>query len=52
MAGQDGEGTFGVSHLSDLPITLSFGAVLILVLLLLVVLRIAFGSITVTGGAK
>lgn len=52
MSADDGQGTFGISHLSSMPITLGFGGLLILVLLLLIVLRIAFGSITVTGGAR
>lgn len=52
MASEDGAGTFGISHLSETPITLSYGMLLIGVLLLLVVLRMVFGSISVTGGAR
>ena len=48
----DGEGTFGVSHLSGMPITLGFGGLLLAVLVLLVILRLVFGSITVSGGAR
>jgi hypothetical protein len=48
----DGQGTFGVSHLSAHPITLTFGTVLLAVLIILVILRIAFGDITVRGGVK
>lgn len=52
MASEDGAGTFGLSHLSDKPITLSYGMLLVAVLVLLVILRIVFGSITVSGGAR
>ena len=48
----DGEGTFGISHLSDKPITLSYGLLLVGVLVALIVLRLVFGSITVSGGAR
>ena len=51
MAADDG-GSFGISHLAGLPITLSFGAVLLLVLVVLVVLRVIFGEIRVSGGAR
>jgi hypothetical protein len=52
MDGNDG--TFGISHLSGNPIALTYGTVLVVVLLALVLLRILFGSITVgaSGGVK
>jgi hypothetical protein len=43
---------FGVSHLSNLPITLTFGMVLLVVLLVLILLRVVFGEISISGGAK
>ena len=46
------DGTFGVSHLSSMPITLTYGLVLVLVLVILVAMRVLFGSITVSGGAR
>jgi uncharacterized membrane protein len=48
----DGESSFGVSHLSGMPITLTFGMVLVFALLVLVFLRIVFGEISVSGGAR
>lgn len=48
----DGENSWGVSHLSSLPITLTFGTVLLAVLVVLILLRVVFGEITVSGGAK
>lgn len=48
----DGENSWGVSHLSNLPITLTFGTVLLAVLVVLILLRVVFGEITVSGGAK
>ena len=48
----DGESSYGFSHLSEHPITLTYGALLIGVLLLLVLLRVVFGSISVSGGAR
>lgn len=48
----NGDGTFGVSHLSSMPITLTYGMLLLGVLLLLILLRVVFGSITVSGGAR
>lgn len=47
----DDESGFGLSHLASTPITLSFGLVLLGVLLLLIVLRLVFGSLSVSGGA-
>lgn len=53
MASGDGsDGSFGIGHLSAHPITLTFGAVLLAVLIILVILRLAFGQITVRGGVK
>lgn len=46
----DDESGFGLSHLSSAPITASFGVVLLGVLILLIILRLAFGSISVSGG--
>lgn len=43
----DGDGAFGISHLSEMPITLSFGLLLIGVLLLLVALRFLFADVRV-----
>lgn len=50
----DQESGFGVSHLSETPITASFGLVLLVVLLLLIVLRLVFADVgvSVRGGAK
>lgn len=48
----DDESGFGVSHLSETPITMSFGLVLLGVLLLLVVLRLVFADVSVRGGAR
>jgi hypothetical protein len=43
---------WGIGHLSAMPITLTFGVALLAVLIVLVVLRVAFGEITVRGGVK
>ena len=43
---------WGIGHLSAMPITLTFGAALLAVLIVLVVLRVVFGEITVRGGVK
>jgi hypothetical protein len=49
----DGDGSsWGVSHLGAMPITLTFGMVLLIVLIVLVLLRVLFGSISVSGGVK
>jgi hypothetical protein len=50
MDGDDGN--WGISHLSGMPVTLTFGVVLLAVLIILVVLRMAFGQISVSGGVK
>lgn len=42
-----GESNWGVSHLSGMPITLTFGVVLAVVLLVLIFLRVVFGEIRV-----
>lgn len=54
MANGDGGdgGNWGISHLSAKPITLTFGIVLVAVLIILVILRMAFGRIAVSGGVK
>lgn len=43
--------SFGVSHLSSLPITTTFGFVLLVVLVILVWMRVAFGKVSVSGSA-
>lgn len=48
----DDESNWGVSHLGAHPITLTFGMALLLVLVVLVILRVAFGEITVKTGVK
>ena len=48
----DSDGNWGISHLGNHPITLTFGISLLMVLVILVILRLAFGSITVSGGVK
>ena len=52
MAGGDGTSSWGFSHLGSMPITLTFGVSLLLVLVVLVLLRVLFGSISVSGGVK
>lgn len=47
-----GDSSWGVSHLSGMPITLTFGIVLFTVLVVLVLLRVLFGSISVSGGVR
>jgi hypothetical protein len=48
----DDDGNWGVGHLGSMPVTLTFGVTLAVVLVLLIVLRVAFGQITVSGGVK
>jgi uncharacterized membrane protein len=48
----DSESGFGVSHLASTPITLTFGVVLLFALLVLIFLRVVFGEISVSGGAR
>lgn len=45
----DNTSGFGLSHLSSLPITTTFGFLLIAVLILLLVLRLVFADISVSG---
>ena len=52
MSNGDGDGSWGIGHLSARPITLTVGAVLLAVLIILIILRVAFGDITVRGGVK
>ncbi len=53
MAGNDGSGGgWGVAHLAGMPITLTFGVVLAAVLIVLILLRVVFGEIRVSGGAR
>lgn len=46
------DGAFGISHLSTMPITMTFGIVLLSVLFVLVLLRFLFADITVRGGVR
>lgn len=46
----DDDTGFGLSHLSETPITVSFGLVLLGVLVLLLMLRLVFGNLSVSGG--
>jgi hypothetical protein len=48
----DGTSSFGIGHLSAYPITVSVGVVLLGILILLVVLRLAFGSVRLEGGVR
>jgi hypothetical protein len=48
----DDGGNWGFSHLSSMPVTLTFGVALAVVLVILIVLRLAFGQISVSGGVK
>jgi len=43
---------WGFTHLAGLPITMTFGMVLLAVLIVLILLRVLFGEIRVSGGAK
>ena len=52
MASSDGTSSWGVAHLGSMPITLTFGIVLFTVLVVLILLRVLFGSISVSGGVK
>jgi hypothetical protein len=51
MAGDNGTSTWGVSHLSNMPITVTFGVVLAVVLIVLILLRAVFGQITIGASA-
>lgn len=46
----DDDSGFGLSHLASTPITMSFGLVLLGVLVLLIMLRLVFGNLNVSGG--
>ena len=48
----DGQSSWGISHLSSMPITLTFGTVLIGVLIILLILRLVFADISIRGGAR
>ena len=48
-AGEDS--SWGFSHLASMPITVTFGAVLLAVLVVLILLRVVFGDIHVGGSA-
>jgi hypothetical protein len=45
------ESGFGFSHLSDLPITMSMGLVLLGVLAVLILLRVLFADVRFSAGA-
>jgi hypothetical protein len=45
------ESGFGISHLSDLPITMSMGLVLAAVLAVLILLRVLFADVRFSAGA-
>lgn len=48
----DGTGSnWGFSHLANLPVSLSIGATLLVVLILLVILRVVFADVRVSGSA-
>ena len=50
----DDDSGFGISHLSEHPITVSFGVVLLGILVLLIILRLLFADVSVAarGGAR
>ena len=45
--GDSAGGTFGISHLSGMPVTLTFGATLLAVLIILIILRVLFAEVRV-----
>ena len=49
---QTGTGSFGISHLGGMPITTTFGFVLLIVVAILVWMRIAFGSVSASGSVR
>ena len=52
MAAGDGTSSWGVAHLGNMPITLTFGITLLTVLVVLILLRVLFGQVSVSGGVK
>lgn len=50
--GDNGDSSWGVSHLSSMPVTMSYGLLLLGVLIVLIVLRFLFADVTVRGGVK
>jgi hypothetical protein len=47
----DGTGSgWGLGHLANLPVTLTVGVTLLAVLIILIILRVVFGDIRVSGG--
>jgi hypothetical protein len=48
----DGTTGWGFSHLTSMPITLSFGTLLLGVIVVLVILRFLFADISVRGGVR
>ena len=49
----DGNSSFGLNHLQDNSITMTYGLVLIIVLVILIALRLVFADVSVSarGGA-
>lgn len=50
MDGDDSN--WGFAHLGSMPVTLTFGVTLLAVLVILIVLRVVFGQVSVSGGVK
>ena len=50
--GGDSQNSWGFSHLSGHPITLTFGSVLLGALIILIVIRFAFSSVDIIGGVR
>jgi hypothetical protein len=48
----DDDSNWGFGHLSSMPVTLTFGLVLVGVLVALIVLRLLFGQVSVSGGVR
>lgn len=46
------DSNWGFGHLAAMPVTLTFGVALLAVLIVLIILRMAFGSISVQGGVR
>lgn len=44
--------SWGFSHLADMPETVSFGVVLIIALIALIVLRVLFADVSIKGGVR
>jgi hypothetical protein len=50
MNGDSTGSGWGFSHLANLPVSLSVGATLLVVLIILVILRVVFADVRVSGG--